>query len=83
VFATQRQVVKSSPGSSINVDVEGSEVDRGPFGIETGRATLGTSRLILGREEILEGVIAPVEKVVRLTSSAGGEYIVGVTVSSR
>jgi hypothetical protein len=82
-LATQRQVVKSSPGSSINVDVTGSEVDLGPFGIETGRASLGTSRLVLGREEMFEGVIAPVEKVVRLTSSAGGEYIVGVTVSSR
>ena len=34
-------------------------------------------------EEILEGVIAPVERFVRLRSSAGGEYIVGVTVSSR
>ena len=82
LIASQSRVVKSSPGASVTVGVEGWEVDPSPFG-ETGRASLGTANLVVQREEIFEGVIAPVERFVRLRSSAGGEYIIGVTVSSR
>ncbi len=82
LILSQSTVVKSFPGSSIAVGVQGWEVDPSPLG-ETGRSSLGTATLNLARDEIFEGFVSPVEKFVSLTSEAGGHYVVGVRISSR
>ena len=82
-FTSPRTLTASNPGSTVSVRAEGWEVDAGPFGIVTGRATLGSATASMHRNELFDGFLAPFERKLRLRSSAGGEYIVTVSVSAR
>jgi endonuclease/exonuclease/phosphatase family metal-dependent hydrolase len=82
-FSSPRTLSVANPGSVVSLRAEGWEVDEGPFGIVTGRASLGSSTISLHRNELFDSFLAPFERKLRLRSSAGGEYIATVSISAR